>query len=239
MILLKDLFTMLSTGEFSNIALSRSATGTLNESEYEKVIGHINLGLVEIYKRFRFLENEMNLHVRPEVTTYYLRPERVVSLENITESKYLERPGDYEGFLNILEITGIFDESGNELVMNNRFSTPAIRQLAVDTLKITGLTASAIYSVVYQAAPSKIVLDDEFDPDQYQLPIPDTIIEALLYFIAHRVYKPMGANNSTANADKSAGYQQQYELCCQKLEMYGLAPQNDDRENKFEEEGWA
>jgi hypothetical protein len=54
------------------------------------------------------------------------------------------------------------------------------------------------------------------------------------------VYKPIGSNNSTVNADKSQSYQQQYELACQKYEMYGLDLQVDDEDpDKFSQQGWA
>jgi hypothetical protein len=49
----------------------------------------------------------------------------------------------------------------------------------------------------------------------------------------------MGANDSTANADKSAGYEQQYELACQKLDMYGLDVQDNTERDSFERNGWV
>lgn len=239
MILLKDLFTMLATGEFSNISLSRNSTGSINESEYAKVIGHINLGLVEIYKRLRLMENEVTLHAVPEVTAYYLREDRIAPLAQISSQRYIERPENYEGLLNIIEITKVFDTIGNELTLNNRFATPAILQTSTDTLKITKLDVAQTFNVVYQAYPSEIILDDDFDPVNCVLPIPRTIVEALLFYVAYRVYKPTGANNSTANADKSASYQQQYELACQKLELYGLNIQDCDQDNTFTSNGWV
>jgi hypothetical protein len=237
MIVLKDLFTLLATGEFSNISLSRNNTGGINESEYAKVIGHINLGLVEIYKRFKLMENELTLHVTPDLSVYYLQDDRVVvTTPNTTE--YLEFLSGQTG-VNIIEITGVFDVDGNELVINNRHSTPSILQQSIDILKITKLTEAMALNIVYQAYPIKLVLDDDFDPETHILPISDVIVEALLYYIASRIYKPTGANNSTANADKSAGYQQQYELSCQKIDLLGLGIQNCDSENTFETRGWA
>jgi len=239
MVLLRDLFHLLASGEFSSISLSRTSTGGLNESEYEKVIGHLNLGIVEIYKRFRFLENELTLHADPRVTKYYLREDRIADLHHINTQRYIERPSDPDGCLNIIEITGVFNEAGDEYTMNNRFKTPCILQKANDILTITKLTAPEKLSIVYQAYPSKITMEDDFNPREIVVPIPETIIEALLYYVASRVYKPMGSNDSTANADKSASYQQQFELSCQKLEFYGLDPDNQDAANTFEERGWV
>ena len=93
--------------------------------------------------------------------------------------------------------------------------------------------------MVFQAHPNKIVLDDELIPEEYFLPIPQTIVEPLLYYVAFRVYKPLGANSSTPNANKSADYQQQYELACQRLTLLGLDIENGDRRDTFAEDGWV
>ena len=239
MILLKDLFTLLATGEFSNIALQRDRTGNINEAEYEKILGHINLGLVEIYKRFRFLEEELTLHADPSVTTYYLQPARLAALANISTNLYIEQPPDHDGQINIIEIKAVFDENEVPLRLNNRLTIPAIRQIAPDVLKITGLTAAQKLTVLFQAHPSKIILDDDLDPETYAVPISETIVEALLYYVASRVYKPMGANNSTVNADKSISYQQQYELACQKLQLFGLDIEAEDGSDTFTANGWV
>lgn len=238
MIVLDELFTLLATGEFSNISLSRNSTGGINESEYAKVIGHINLGMVELYKRFKLMENELTLSVTPERALYFLADDRIITVPAGTIDQYITLTSE-QTYLNIIEVTGAFDTDGNELTMNNRFSTPSIQQQGLNVLKISKVTEALSMNIVYQAHPTKIVLDDDFDPKTYLLYISDVIIEALLYYVASRIYKPTGGNNSTANADKSISYQQQYELSCQKIDLFGLGIQNCDSENKFETQGWA
>lgn len=241
MIVLQEIFNLLATGEFSNISLSRDSTGSIDEKEYPKVVGHLNLGIIEIYKRFNFLQKELNLHLRTEISTYFLRTDKVAALNNLGTRAYIEQPSpdDTEGFLNIIEIKSVFNSSDDEVNLNDRFSIPYILQLSPDSLKITGFTENQILRIGYQAYPCKIIIKDDFSPEEYPVYIPETILEALLYYVAGRVYKPIGSNDSSVNADKSASYQQQYELACQKLEVYGLDPQHSDNENNFEKEGWA
>lgn len=240
MIPLKDIFSLLASGEFSNIGIVKDRHGNIDEAEYGKIIGHINLALIEIYKRFKFLENEIALHAHPTVKTYYLRPEYIGTTGNLTLTRYLERPQDGDGSINIIEIKDIFDETQQKVLLNNRFSIPSIKLKSNDTLRIEGLDKPEKFSIVYQAHPTTIVLNDDFDINQYRLDIPPTIVEALLYYVAARVYKPIGANNSTEAADKSASYQHQYELSCQKLDFYGLATDdNDDDQSKFYRQGWV
>jgi hypothetical protein len=241
MILLKDVFSLLATGEFSNIALKKDKYDDLDEAEYGKVLGHINLALVEIYKRFPIKEEEVILHATPTQELYYLRPKHTAIESRLGSGRYIEVPEGHDGFINIIELKEIYDSVQSRMVLNNRFLVPYIRQMSEDTLKITGLIAEENFSILYQAHPSPIILDDNFDLENYILNVPKTIIEALLYYVAARVYKPGGQNNSTDNADKSSGYQHQFELSCLRLEQLGLGivTDADDDPDKFERDGWA
>jgi hypothetical protein len=242
MIILENLFYMLTTGPYANTTFSGTA-GVLKEEHYEKVYNIINLGILEIYKRFNFLENELTLHITPNTRNYYLRAARVAPLASITEALYIEEPLDTNGFLNIIKIKSAYDSSGNELRINNSISSaellPIIIELSPDTLQITNILTPQAISVLYQAYPNKLTLADCDNPGSYELHISDIIIDPLISYIAAKTFKPTGANDSTANADKSASYEQQYELACQKLDMYGLyIPDHTEKEN-FNSNGWV
>lgn len=240
MVILEDLFKLLATGEFSNISLSKNGGDNLEEQDYEKVIGHINLGILEIYKRFKFLQNEITIHVDPSVSVYYLHLDRLALEHNINKTEYLQIPEDSEGCLNIIEIIGAFAEDGTELIMNNRFLTPSILRVANDTLKISKVDVARKIDITYKAFPTKIEFEDDFDPEEVILHIPDTVIDPLLNFIAARVYKPTGSNDSSINSDKSINYEKKYELAMQKIDMYGLEGENaDDNPDNFAEKGWV
>jgi hypothetical protein len=241
---LKDLVSMLITGAYANTTFS-GTNGELKEAHYEKISNLINLGVIELYKRFKFLENELILHVTPSVTTYYLRADKAVALLDISTSKYIELSTS-DGFLNITKVTGAFDSSGEEIPINFKptcaleyYDLPVIISLATDILKITNVTTDQTISIVYQSYPTKLILDNFDDPESIEISIPDVAIEALLAFIAAKTFKPMGDNNSTANADKSASYEQQYELACQKISLYGLPVQDTTERDTFVDKGWV
>jgi len=241
MIILQDLFNTLATGVYANTSF-RDNDNLLKEEHYGKVVNSINLGIVEIYKRFKFLENELSLHITPLTTNYYLRPSRVAALLNIDENQYVES-STVDGFLNIVKVTSVYDSNGVELKLNNTSSylseLPTVIELAPDILKITNFLLPQILSVVYQSYPNKITENDYVDPMSYELNIPEVIIDPLVSYIAAQTFKPTGANNSTANADKSASYEQQYELACQKLSMYGLSVQDSTDRETFDSNGWV
>lgn len=242
MIILQDLFNTLTTGVYANTALS-GLNGVLKEEHYGKVMNMINLGTLELYKRFNLLENELSLHVNLDTSKYYLRAARVAALGSITEDKYIEQPTDTEGFLNIVKVTTAYDANGTEIFLNRKNSypgeLPVIVELASDVLQITNILTPQVINIVYQSYPDKLTENNCYDPESYEFNIPDIIIDPLIAYIAAKTFKPMGANDSTANADKSASYEQQYELACQKLAMYGLAVQDRTERETFDSNGWV
>lgn len=240
MVPLKDLFSLLATGEFANVALTKDLRGNIDQTEYGKLINHINLAIIELYKRFKFLEEELVVCASPEVLTYHLRSEYTALPGNTTPTLYIEHPAGANGPIQLIEIKDVLDEDATSLVMNNRSCEPYIKQQSMDTLRITGLTEAQRLSVVFQAYPTLPVLNDSFVLSACMLDIPSTIIEPIIYFTAARVFKPIGANNSTANADKSNVYQQQYELACQKIDLYGLTTEDDGKDTeRFQRQGWV
>ena len=237
MINLKNFFDLLATGELSNIKVSRSGTGSIAEEDYAKIIGFINLGVIELYKRFKLLQKELILHACPEQPEYELRSNRIATVNNMNSRTYIEDAGSKD--LNIIEIIEIYNYAGQLMRMNDRHATPTIIITSPDTLKISKLVAPEKFEIVYQASPDLIVMDEDFEASECWIDIPTFVMDPLVYFIAAKTYKPMGANDSSVNADKSASYQQQYELACQKIELYGLDPRTNDNPDTFQSEGWA
>jgi hypothetical protein len=242
MILLQDLFNILTTGVYANTTFS-GTDNVLPDAHYEKVVNLINLGVLEIHKRFKFLENELTLRVDPAVSNYFLRTDRVAPITT-DATQYIEKRTDVDGFLNIVKVTGAYDSSGTELYIgvprrtSEESFVPTIIPIATDILQISNVTTAQNINIVYQSYPTKIVAAT-VDPDRYILNISDIIIDPLVSYIAAKTFKPMGSNDSTANADKSASYEQQYELACQKLALYGLTVDDTYVRDTFESNGWV
>lgn len=241
MILLTDLFQMLAEGEFATLSLADKETGTIPHKHWEKVIKYLNRGIVEIHKRVNLFQREITLYALPTVEIYQLRIQRLAtSVGRISEKTYFLKPDDFTGQLNIVEIKAVFDGDDNELFLNDRYQAVSFQQLAFDTLMVKGVTTQTPYQVSYQSYPDLIVMGDAFDLDTYVVNIPDTITEALLNYVASKVYRPTGTNDATANADKSNIYQSQYELAMAYLADLGLNLQdNDSPGGKFENQGWT
>jgi hypothetical protein len=230
MIILQDLFDTLAYGELSNLALGNSSTGSIVESEYPKIVSHINLGLMELYKRFPLKKGELKVIQQTNVDTYYLRSEFV--------GEYIEDNDNNPFEDDIIKVDAVFNEIGDELPLNNSHNINSVFTPAFDILKMVPSDPVQTVSVVYQARYPKIVVYPQFNPSHIELYIPDFIVEPLISYVAARIYKGMIALEGEANPNTS--YMQQYELACKKIELYGLsANNNDSRDNKFISNGWV
>ena len=231
MIVLSDFFKLLASGEFSNIALSRQSNNTIAESEYEKLLGHIQLGLIDLHKRFRFMEEQLTLHVTTTNEKYFLTADRMVLEENLSDEQYIELASDQDGYINIVKVLAVYDEDDEEMDMNNRFCTPAVREIQTGVLMVTGLEADATWTVTYQAYPTKIKLDKNFDVDETMLMVPDGAIDALLRHGADEkninVYKVPGAFEIPLTAKKLALTKNYDAIICLGVVIRGGTPHFD------------
>jgi len=239
MITLNEIFNALAYGELSNLSLRQDSSNTLAEEHHPKIVSHINIGLIELYKRFNLLQGDITLHQQEDVTTYYLRSEYTGELADIDADTYIELAAGETFQNNIIKVLKVYDALGEEISLNDATDSEGVMTKAFDTLTMTPYDPPEILSLIYQAYYPKIVVDPLIQASAVSLYIPDFIIEPLLFYVASRVYKPMGTNASTADADKSVSYMQAYELACQKINMLGLDTEVNDTRDRFTANGWA
>jgi hypothetical protein len=147
-----------------------------------------------------------------------------------------------------MKVEHVFAESGFEFSVNNAvdvysMNTPTQRVLTVpadivakkDTL-LEELKTDTL-EVVFRAAHPKIIVEDnDIEPDMYELELPDTHLEPLLFFVASRVHTPagLGGEDNTGNL-----YFQRYEMACQALENQNLQIDKGAQYNRIERNGWV
>jgi len=239
MVDLKLIISLLENGELKNTGLINQKTKQLAYGSLKSVIEHINLGLTNLFSRFNLKQNELVLHALPEVRYYYLRDNRIALASNMNRETYIERTDAVKDGINLVQVMEIFNELGSRISINDRNEIPYIQTSTYDCLNISSLNSAEKFYVIYKAKPKTIVLDSSFSLDDYKIDMPDAFIEPLLMFVASKIFRPMGANNSTANADKSYACYQQYEAQCLQLLQLGLASQCNDTVNKFTQNGWV
>lgn len=220
---LSEIFEQLTYGELSQLNIGGVEQGAINETNYKNVVGHINLGLTALYKRFPLQRSKVDVPLLPGIVDYQL---------TVTD---------------LIKIESVYTDAGFELPLNNeaeKYSvfTPTFLRMSLhpdfvaqgpdlpDDYKTTGL------SVVYRSNHAKIVVGVNFNPTAYEVYLPDSHLEALLFYVASRVNNPIGMVNEF-NAGNS--YAAKYENECQRLETQNVRIDQFSQPDRISRNGWV
>ena len=222
---LQDLFDLLTTGELAHLHIGGSKAGIIDQADHRKIIPAVNLGLSAIYRRFPIKEKRVSFSLVPGSYKYTL----------------------YQDDLN--KIARVFTDTGQELVLNNegdKYScfTPSFKVLVVPSDIVDNVTSlpsvfrTTGLELVYRANHPKLLERDPIlDPEQIELEIPYTHVEALLYFIAARMHAPTGSGQFEGLIGNN--YTAKYEAAVQQLST--IVPQEEVTANqtRFSQKGFA
>lgn len=261
----QDLFDELATGEFSNIALGNSVNGSIEPSSYKKIITQLNAGLRELYKRF-LLKQKTCYITRPAGTTdYFLRDagtEEVPAMWDTTMSAVwttvMQDPfGNlpitsglitvstevaYEDptVSDLCKVIGVFDKLGvTDVYLNDKRHPDSVFTKKFDHISIKDPLPVTL-GIVYQAYYPKIVLDEDFDPETYELFFPDFITYALKCYIASELYTGKTSKATEGATQVYNTFHAKFEKACKIIELNGFAEEeNDDDDTRFDNGGWV
>ena len=246
---LKEVFDQLTYGELSQLSIGGGEVGAIAPENYDRVVAHINLGLMALYKRFQLKENSVTLALQSNRTVYPLQSKFAVSSRTSRETVRFITDSVAAPFKDdVLKIKRVIGASGVEFPLNDladpytlltststaltvpqSIVTPSIE--LDDTLKTTTL------KVFYQASHPVVATDDgDLDLDLYEIELPYTHLEPLLLFVASRVHTPTGMTNETNMGNT---YYQRYELACQELEVKNLTVDQGSQEDRATRNGWV
>ena len=193
--LVKEFIQLLRDGELKNV----SAGMPENLSE---VLGHLNLGLIELYKRFPLNTKE---HI----------------IESSTGVTHI-LPNDC---LQVVEAYGLLSGRTNDSVVEVPINEPSedysIFLPSYNTVQIPYKGNSVIISLLYHAAPPYVSYTENEGEIVYspkELPIPLQLVEALLNYVGYRAH---GAMNSDINAETTTHYKR-FENSCKRVQQLGL-----------------
>lgn len=193
-------------GELSQLGLAKYLKGTdaaeLEDAE-RTIISHINLGLIEIYKRFALRIEETTVTLSENITLYTL------SVANV--GVYLNAlPGDVNSVL------AAYDEEGTELALNDETAVNGVNTPGYNTLQVPNPADGTAIVIIYNAAPDKITWVD--DLSTVEAPIPPALLEALLHYIGYRAH---GSVDGAINAENNTHYMR-FDASCNRVLNLGL-----------------
>ena len=177
------------------------------------ILGALNLGLIEMYKRFPLRVDEAIITLRDAKTEYKLDGTDVdVSLP--TGSRFMWVVAAYQ------EVEDAIDENKvttEQIPVNEEDNPLSVQTVSWDTIQVPVTNSGAYISVIYAAAPDLLVAGDLDDV----LPLPPQMLEPLLEYMCYQANSTLDAEIDT---DK---YYQRFEASCSRIEMRGMTPSDD------------
>lgn len=240
---LSDVFEQLSQGELSQLKMGSNDEIGIRPCDYGKIIPHINLGLTEIYKRFNLKNSEVVVQQYDQISTYFLDKRYAVTNESSDMPIKYIIDSVYQPFTdNVLRIEAIHNEIGEVLYSNQD------EQYFKNSDKYWGITTPSYNSiqvpypekenqmiVTYRADHDPIVFDSSMQLEDIQVPISSAYLEALLMYVAGRVYTNMGTNEG----NEGNNYTAKFEASINKIVQYNLMNTNDTLNTKLDKNGWV
>ena len=193
------------------------------KNDKDVIVGYINLGLIELYKRFPLKTEEILITLGQSGTNYTM---------NTANNSLYTMPDD---FMYIISAYGELDEnySGypSVLPVNEDNNPMSINMVSWNTIQIPVNTVGATVSIVYASAPDLITYSDgKYYANGVEItnvPIPYQLVEALLHYVGYRGHASV---NGEINSENSTHYTR-FEKSCATIIKQGMFTGDDTNMN--------
>lgn len=241
--LLSDLFTQLTFGELSQIKLGGAEASGITKENQLQMLQHVNAGLTELHTRFHLKEGTLRVALDPTLDTYVLSKAYAVgNRESRKPIKYILDSVAMPFQDTVLKIERVYDELGKELELNtstdraNRLSQ-VLRTPNLNTLVTPPALTATQLTVVYRANHPRIIKEDNsFDPTEVEIDLAPQYENALLMYIASRIFNPIGMNQEFHDGNN---YWAKFETACANIGQVGLELNKTNDVDRVERNGWA
>ena len=185
------------------------------KSDKNAVIGFINLGILELHKRFELLEDYAEVTIADAVTTYTLDgsdPNVSIDLSD-KQLVLVSRITDMDN-------VSLFDTT---LPKSEKVKLPSYNKLI-----LKDLTAGDVLDVTFRAAPKFLVHEKE------EIPLPPQFFEALFNYVGYRGHSSVKGDIKSENNT----HYQRFEKSCGNIEGHDLGVYENLESDKFSERGF-
>ena len=221
---LKEIFEHLAYSELSQLNVGDTSLGLINESNYDKVLSAVNLGLTALHTRFCLKKKEVLIELVYGTYTYAVPVDDLLKVEIVYTDKGYELP--------------LNDESQYYNVSTPNLKTILVSRDIVD--KVGGVPeeySSNYLNVVYRANHKIMSYGfNGYDAEQVEVDLPYAYMEPLLYFIGSRFQNPMGLVN---DFNVGNNYAAKYERACQEIEKSNIRVDQGKQNTRLAMGGWV
>jgi hypothetical protein len=183
--------------------------------------GMINMGILEIHKRFVLWQSEAILTMVDAVTEYKMDGTDANVTMNLTDHDFLH-------------LDEAFDDDGESLSINDEsdpmgIATPKWNLVEVPPI---GITPGAEISLIYRASPKFLTHEKQ------QIPLPPQLMEALFHYVGYRGHAGVKGGGERNQNENSTHYKR-FEMSCQRVKTEGLYTEDSLNSRKFENRGFV
>lgn len=236
---LLDILKDLTYGELADLHIGNLIPGESDNEpdphQYEQIVGYINLGLNELYKRFLLKTREIYVEEHAEISLYKLHSDYALTntASPIAEAdRYIIDSVDAPFVDDVLKIEEVYDEEGNKLPMNDYTEDLSVFTPSFNVIQVPYPQDEVTIAVQYRATHPRIAANVATEADEIEVELPNSLRDALLYFVGSRAHR-------ATNVEKSADYWQMFKKACDDVDMYGLEVQGEPGDWRFDDKGWV
>lgn len=204
--LIRDVIELVRNAELKQLSV---------REDKPAVIGFINLGILELYKRFPLKQDEAIITLQEGKSLYLLDgTDSNVSMDASSE---------------LLMVSLCYDEQGEEVTINNEDDPLGINTPMFNAIEVPSVAQDEKLSIIYRAAP--VFVKNETDI----LPIPPQLLEALMNYIGYRGHGSVKGDIKTENNTHYI----RFNGSCERVKREGLINADDLESKSFQLRGFA
>ena len=190
-----DVIEYAKYGELAQLGVVQNLSSTMPDEVVDaekQILSYINLGLIELYKRFNLKE------ISSEVT--------------IIPGTYLYTIAD----ANLNVITSVRKSDGTEYSIGDADDEESVHIIGYNVVKIPTTVVDTTMTVTYSSAPTKLVWVD--DLSTVNVLLQPAALETLLHYVGYRAH---GAMNGNVDGENNTHYVR-FEASCKRLDTTGM-----------------
>lgn len=233
---LSDILEQLTYGELSQLNMGGWSGNEVRQEDLAKVVSHINMGLLELHKRFWLRSSDVIIQLYDHIQTYTL--DRRYAITNVLSTELYKYIVDsqYEPFQdNVLRIEQVYNEGGELLFLNDLTEPWSVFTPSWNSIQIPFPERHNSLLVHYRAAHPLVRVTPETDAATVDIDIPPGLLEPLLLYVGARAYSAL---NSDGNAEGN-NYLQKFEASCKIAEANGMQIHTNYGNLRLDQKGWV
>jgi len=207
----------MTVQEVINLAKAGELKQLSIKEDNNVLLGFVNMGILELYKRFPLEEAEAILWLTRGKTEY--------KLDGTDEDVHMDANKK------VLMITKAFDEQGDSVAINDPDykNILGINTPTYNTVEVPYIEEDEYMSIMYRVTPKFLTSVAE------EVPIPPQLLEALLNYIGYRGH---GSVNGELKTENQSHYIR-FDNSCKRVVLEGLIQPELIPSNKFEARGFV